>query len=629
MAIQARELFPAEANLRRWRVAGGLLVALLMSLQVGAAFNTAGIPDFWRDVYWALQIAHAEQFPLGGPPIYNTFQLGPWWFYVLALPLALTGNVISVSVTTQLLSATKYLLAWRFGNRVADPRLGFALVAALAIAGWSIVPLYFITHTALVEAALVVLAICVWRCWLRFGWLEATLYGLTAALCAHAHPSTAPYVVVTSIALIVKHRRDSGVLKVGLAALIAISSLAPPFLQGSEVADQTASAFANYASSGTGLSIWPRYPKLFLNLIVGGPWHSFLLLTNWKPSTVVVAFTMFVAIVIFAIAGAWRARDRAPWLTKGQLALLGMLLLQTGFLVVARPITPMWMASSAVPCVAGALALGWYGWYLRGGREATVGIATTIIFVGLSVAPFGYFYRDITSVRVPDATNPFFDVSQTATRFQVFTVPFTTAMQLQSAGTALCDGATIHGRLATAMQQSLATPAAAACGKMPDLRFGGAREGVHLAGFPQRSVGNVGIASERDDRGLELTRKLRVIAPSIGDKPTQMGRMQINPDGGPESPKPFELSFDADADDVVAVTNRLPMFAPLDVESVSIEGSVAREILFDGTTRFYRCTDCDRRLRHSWTMRILGVEKNCDVVVVRRADARSAAGFRD
>src|SRR6188768_3418255 len=125
---------------RRWRTGGLALAGVLLALHLLGALNAAGNADFWRDVYWANEIAHGRQFPLGGPSIYGLMQLGPWWFYLLAVPLGLTGQVVAVAVFIELLAGLKYVLAWRLGLATFGPRFAFLFTGALAFAGWSTIP---------------------------------------------------------------------------------------------------------------------------------------------------------------------------------------------------------------------------------------------------------------------------------------------------------------------------------------------------------------------------------------------------------------------------------------------------------------------------------------------------------
>ena len=67
----------SRPNMAGWYAAGLAFSLLMLLVHAAAGLHTAGVPDFWRDVYWAAKIAHGEAFPLSGPPIYGLVELGP------------------------------------------------------------------------------------------------------------------------------------------------------------------------------------------------------------------------------------------------------------------------------------------------------------------------------------------------------------------------------------------------------------------------------------------------------------------------------------------------------------------------------------------------------------------------
>ena len=200
-------------SVRAWSVAGGLFCVVMCVLHVAAGLNTGGLPDFWRDMYWATSIAYGERFPLSGPPIDQFMELGPWWFYLLAAPVWLTHRIAFASAFLQLLASAKYFLAWRLGTRAVDARFGTIYAVCTAVAGWSTASFWFPSHPAVVETTLLLLAWATWRCWTRLSLGNAVVYGLAAAACFHAHPTTATYIVASGIALLCRHcswRADAG-----------------------------------------------------------------------------------------------------------------------------------------------------------------------------------------------------------------------------------------------------------------------------------------------------------------------------------------------------------------------------------------------------------------------------------
>ena len=108
-------------------------VAPMLAIHVAAGYGTSGVSDSMRDLYWADAILRGEALPLRGPVIYNTIELGPWWYYVVAAALAVSGSLAGAAAIVAALAALKYALAWRLGRRLEGPALGLAFVAALVV----------------------------------------------------------------------------------------------------------------------------------------------------------------------------------------------------------------------------------------------------------------------------------------------------------------------------------------------------------------------------------------------------------------------------------------------------------------------------------------------------------------
>lgn len=109
---------------RRAILAFAVRYVLVLFVHVVAAVGGGVLPDQARDTYFAARIAAGLEFPLGGPVIYDTFQLGPLWLYLCAVPLALGGGFVSVAIFTAVLSTFKYPLAFWLGHRAVDARFG-------------------------------------------------------------------------------------------------------------------------------------------------------------------------------------------------------------------------------------------------------------------------------------------------------------------------------------------------------------------------------------------------------------------------------------------------------------------------------------------------------------------------
>jgi hypothetical protein len=617
LAGGAMRAAPLDGRHRRYWALAGLAFSLLMLIvHVRAGLNTNGVPDSWRDLFWATKIAHGEAFPLVGPPIYGLVELGPWWFYLLAIPIGLTGSVAATSAFVQLLAGSKYLVAWRLGTRMVDERFGLAFACSLALAGWSTIPLMFPSHTALIETTLLLLAAATWRCWQTMSIGNAVLFGLAAGACLNAHPTAASYVAVAGAALLWRHRSWRSFACLVVAAVLAVLTLAPPWFDATPVTTQR--SVGTYVGSDIAVDLWRRIPELLASATAGGAWNGFLLMTSWSSAAIWIAWLVYCACVLVALAGLMRL-PRGSLLRRAALVAIALVVMQAIFLAVLRPITPMWMLSSMVPPLAVVLALGWYGGLAFASPRLRAGaIAALWVFVALSLAPFGLYLRDLHSMRVAEGVNPYQNVVEVGDRYVDTEVPYLPVRRIERMAPLLCEPAVLHARLAWMVEQTLAVPVRLACGHWPELRYGGtAGPSRHVAGLFARAATASGIEPDRVVNGMAIYESIAPIAPAEGGKPTELGRDRIHPDRAPDNPVRFDVEFDAHGADVPVLTNRFSVAMPLKVRAVTVDGRPARRLHDDGGSLVYACADCAADAVVRWRFELEGVEDNIDLVVLK------------
>jgi len=609
----------AAPNLRHWRIAAAVFCYLMLALHVAAGLHSAGVTDFWRDMYWSTLIAHGEHFPRAGPPINQIAELGPWWHYLLALPIALTGRLAAAAVTIQILAALKYFLAWRIGTRLVDERFGLAFAVSLAVAGWSTASMMFPSHPALVETTVLLLGLAAWRLRSHLSVGNALLFGLAASACVHAHPTTLPYLAVAGGAVLWRNRSVSALALLAIAVAVVLLSLLPPWLDPEPINDVWRRTLGDYAAKDLGNSIVMRVPKFIAALFVGGAWVGLLLLTPWKLASAKLAWWLYCLCIALAIGGIASLSMRATPLRRWTFAAALFLVAQIVFVVIARAWTPIWMVPSCLPPLAFIVAAGWYEGFTspREGWRAAALVAFAACAL-LSIVPFGFFLRDLHGVRAMPHANPFRDIVQSEDGYIVVPGSPLSVRQIDALGTVLCEPATLHARLATAIERSLATSVRNACGAWPDLRFGGTRPGAHLAGIPERVAKAVGIAPDRDIGGLALYSHVNAIAPAEGARATRLARMQVGIDAAHAAPSPLAFDFVAGAGDVIVLTNRIPAAAAMNVKVVRANDAPAQLLYDEGNLLIYRCTACSDAAEANWQLRLDGVEANLDLVVLEK-----------
>jgi hypothetical protein len=608
---------PQFAGRKLWYWAGFGFSLLMLGVHAIAGWHSAGLADSWRDIYWATRIARGDGFPLTGPPIYGLFELGPWWFYVLALPIATTGRVAAAVVFVQLLAGLKYFLAWRLGMRIADERFGFAFAASLALAGWSTIPLMFPSHTALVETTLLLLAFAAWRCRDDLSPTSALAFGLAAAACIHAHPTTASYVAIAGLALLARHRSWRAAGLFALAAGVVVLSLLPPWLDPAPTGIEK--TIGGYVGADIGIHAARRIPALLAATIANGPWTGFLLMTSWSGSIARAAWLLYIACLLIAATGLFRVRSLSARVRIAAAIGGALFFVQAVLLVLARPITPMWMLSAVLPPLALALAAGWYGVLTATSPilRSVVVPAAFAAFSVLPIAPFGLFMHDLTRMRDAEDANPFHNVTEWSDRYVEGAVPHYPAHRVERIAREFCDDETVHARLAVVLEHSLGSPTRLACGHWPTLRYGG-REGAgpHVAGLLVPASIASGIAPDRVVSRMALYEHVTPIAPASGGRATHLARDQINPDTPNVSYGPFAVAFDAPGSGVAVLTNRFPNAMPLNVKSARAGSREAAKLYDDGGSRIYRCNGCAPGEPVHWRFDLEGSEDTIDLVVI-------------
>jgi hypothetical protein len=107
-------------------------VAYLVLTRLLLAWNGIIGADGARDLAMASRILHGQEFPLLGPLSGHTFQLGPLYYFMLALPLALFRTATGVISFLALLTLLSVFFAYRVGTLLFDRWAGFLFACLLA-----------------------------------------------------------------------------------------------------------------------------------------------------------------------------------------------------------------------------------------------------------------------------------------------------------------------------------------------------------------------------------------------------------------------------------------------------------------------------------------------------------------
>lgn len=607
---------PADQGGRGWQVAAVLLMAVLGVLYALVAQNMTGVIDTTRDLYWAWQIGNGLAFPAVGPVIHGgVLQLGPWWYYLLAIPIAFGAGIVAVPAMICFIAWLQYPLGWLLGTRIGGPRLGFMLVLALVMPGWSALALMFATHTSVAGTALSALALAAlaWdrdpRAW------RALLVGLAAAAALHAHPSTLLVCAVVAIALLARRRLPwaRSLAHAGIAVAVVVAAFLPVLLQGGDAVATLAGKLAGHAESEFATDVFSRLVPSVLGIAVGGGWSGPLLLSRWDLGTVqLVHFLWLIAASAGFAAAFWPGASVAA--RRWALFAAILFVAQVAFLVVLRPILPMWMVNTALPMLALCLALGWSriaGADLRG---LMLGLLAAGFHAALGLALYGITLRAPTSFRMAEGDQPWLDASKRPHGWREEPAVALSLRELATLSPALCDADSVHGPLAFFVEQTHGLSVDAACGPRPQLRYGGTGGAVAAFGMPLHGWRAAGIEPAVRGGSFGLSTGVRPLGPGDGDGRRALGPGDVAPHAEGEAAD-HAWTVVLAADELLAVSNLHPWSAPSRIDAVLADGRPAIRVHEDRVLTLYRCDACSGDAV-TWDVRGYVAAGNYDLVAL-------------
>lgn len=592
------------------------LIALLMLLCALPYPFTTLILDATRDLVFASRIAAGEAYPAQGPVINATLHLGPIWFYLLAPVLAATKSTAAALLFVGLLDALKFPLAYAIGRQLRDTRFGLALALALAFPNWALAGALLVTHTSVVQTALLAALWCALRTRDRDTATAWLLLGLALGLALHAHPATVVLSpLLLGLAWAGRHAPwPRQAWRWGLVALAAALPFLPMLVDEALRGWPVLQRAAHYPEAGTG---WGDPAAILGGGLLGG---AVLLIEHLADSEWRLPLWLLAGgLVALAAVGLGRAlrtragRQRAAFCTLAlALGLLGLAWL--------RDRTPFYMALLLWPAAAGLLALGGSALAARWPRTAGPGVAALLalpaIAAGLLVAR-----AEQGAMRLP--TPALFDVAQWRTAGDLKAL--LPAWRADRFGRQLCAAPgrhVLHADLATGFDSALGLGMRLACGGTDRVGIGGgsaepaARHHLGLTPHALRQLGLAPAAGWDDSLGLAPR---RVVAgegsQAIPDGLRYPFRVQ---DVG--TPREQVWRLETRPDEVVILTTPFRPYDDATPTGARANGTPMSPAYASQSALAYRCAHCAPPVR--WELRVrTGYPERVDVVVAGPAPA--------
>ena len=570
------------------------------------------LADAARDLIEAWRIVDAGEWPLRGPRISELAHLGPAWFYLLALPMALTGSVSATLLLVGLLAALKFPLAFACGRRLLGARFGLLFALALAVPGWSLLAGVLVTHTSLVEAAVLAVLYCALRLAAGDGRHWWIALGLAVGAALHAHPSTLVLAPLL-LALLPRRRwsaREAGALLLGVlaAALWFAPMLWAEWQDGLLPLREGLARYAAGAES-TALNEAGGW-RLLAGLLVGAPY--FLLVHMAGALDGVLMALAYAVVAVATLAGVRRVASEGP-LRQVALFALTALALGTLGLLALRGTTRFYMVLMLAPALALLPALALEA-LARGGRRRVVAVAAGAALLLALLANARVLQRAEHGAMRFSALAAH-DIRQwDAPAADAATFP---AWHQDRLGAQVCaeDGVQVlHGALAVLFDSALALPVRLRCGAVERLGVGG---GAAVAAATHRLGLTPALLHALGQRDADWSSALRLapdaVVAAAQPLPVPAGDTHPARPLGLGDPRDHALQMRAPADAVLLIGQLFALYGG-ETLAVRADGTDMTPVLRNASVVAYRCDACAGDVQWELLLRT-GFPERIDVVL--------------
>lgn len=572
---------PARSPAWHW-----LAVALLALGQFALHAQAVLIVDSGRDLANAWWIARGAHWPLLGPSINGADLLGPAWFYLLALPYAITGSTTAVIAVVAALAAMTYPLAYLAGRRWRDPATGLAFAAALALPGWLGFEAVVFSHTSLTSFWIVLSGWLALRARERPSSGRLAALGMALAMALHAHPTALAVVaLITGWTLLRAERSARGIG--GDAAVLMLAGSLPWWPWAWAMATREApSASASAALPSAGELVAGALDVLG-GALSGIEYAARFLLPDaaWAQAGLLLALALAAAALLIAIARL--LRDERALLA----AVASTIVVHALLLAAALSTTRAWMLFALLPLPALLL-----GRSLVLATEDARRRWLLPLFAALAVLlTLAQVARRASETIDGEIAMPGARVADVRTDDWTFqTNLWLPGIALERAVSTLCappGEVALHGDLAYLARIAEFVPLASACGSgAPTL---GGTSTRPMAGYPLAALERIGLTPMRRVAGFGLlppTQVVRSIAldprPDSRYLPTRLASA---------APRSLALGFTCPRHGVLAVGNRMALLVePLALAVRDSTGSERVALSPTTASRFFACAAGER-----------------------------------
>ncbi|MFC3195667.1 glycosyltransferase family 39 protein [Marinicella sediminis] len=562
---------------RLWLIPAVLLTAVSL-------FSYANT-DTTRDFLMAWQIANTGHLPLLGPQMAFSFDIGPWWFYLLSPGLLVGQSWLINAIITAILNASKFYLVYRIGLLVADRMLGWCLLAGLMMIALNLMQSITFTHTNLVEPMVL------WVIYLSLQlngqskpmrWLFA---GVVCGLAFHAHPTAflAGFFVFQKWLSSERKAVSAGAFLMGLVLVFL-----PVIIHALISNEPMMSGLLTYADKYKPALNMGGFLDLLAGIWVVGPFAMFKAMFNPTVAYGLTGLQLLLQITAFlAPLFVWRSTGQ-QLKTLLLNVWLFMLLSAIGLLLI-RANTPWYM--TYIISLSTSLVTG-IGWYLIACQGHTVFITRLflavmpLVFVTTQLQTTLHLHHStlkVPSLVLHDAKS--FDASLSFDSYEI------QAHQAKAHGNYTCSQQplAVHGPYSNLLFAHSGMEHLGICGK--GLYYGPAAVSRHVIGVPPQFTEVISASALSQIGNTTFYEPVDISEQQMAWEENYQHdyqrRIKKNPDW-----QSTEVKVELKGGQHLLITN-LPGFKmPMKVISVSVNGQSVAAIRTHTYSSLYRCTDC-------------------------------------
>jgi len=568
--------------------------------------------DSARDIFQAMSIVDGSNFPLIGPDIGGFAHVGPIWYYFLAIPVA-SGSLVVVALWIGFFASLKIFFAYQLGRNILGNDFALLWVTALLLIGWQSITSFFLIHTNVVQTLSLLYLLLLYNFISSnnpkyFIWL---LFSLSLAI--HAHPST--LILAIFLPFVILKKWEYLNFKVLFIALLLFILPFTPYIY-----EQITNGFAdfyrmaNQSDINNQLNIWQRLPNFIVSIFYYGPLQIRNFIYSLNPLLGNLIFALYILILLVSVLGlllfSLQKKGNGFILFKLIVIFLILCLLVLGL----RSFIPFYMMLVLTPFTSGLIALGLWSIVKRVKTSYLIVFAWVIFIINLIPTLTLTLQYQQNQFSIPSSSkienHVGFSIPDSS-----FTMDGISVINAKSLQETLCKNVYIHGPFSIVLDYTSAVPLSFYCPQQ-QIKFGGApvTNKNHIFIMHQSFWNKISIKPEGYIyQALSFTHNFINHSQSnywnLAQFDDYIHPQRINIKKNPKAQ--FYYDFTTKGDSVIVITNLLPTYVTVQLDSIIIVNENQPSLLINNIGNWmYQCNDCNANELIQWQITITSDENN-------------------